>query len=165
MNLHDTVDCQYLDSELKEYALCDFLTQESAEKVKTFVQTQQDYHMTPLVSLESLARRFGVKKIYVKDESKRMGMNAFKVVGVLYSVARLICEKFALDISEITFDDLMKEELNSEIRKLVLLPQQMETTEKGWLGWPISWGVSVLSMYRRIRQTPELRLLSSLVPV
>ncbi len=36
MNLHDTVDCQYLDSELKEYALCDFLTQESAEKVKDF---------------------------------------------------------------------------------------------------------------------------------
>ncbi len=137
MNLNNTNECKYLDADLKEYALCDFLTKESAEKVKAFVQTQQDYHMTPLVSLASLAQRFGVKKVYVKDESKRMRMNAFKVVGVLYSVARLICEKFDLDISEITFDDLMKEELNSKIRELVFIAATDGNHGKG-LAWVAS---------------------------
>lgn len=44
---------------------------------------------TPLVRLPGLSEDLGVHSISVKDESKRLGMNAFKVVGVHYAVSRL----------------------------------------------------------------------------
>ncbi len=56
------------------------------EKVKKFHQSLDVYAPTPLVSLTDLAERIGVKAIYVKDESKRYGLNAFKALGAAYAV-------------------------------------------------------------------------------
>lgn len=134
MNIDSTKDCKFVGVQLKEYNLCDFLTKANAEKVKSFIQTQEEYNVTPLVSLERLAKKFNVKKIYVKDESKRMGLNAFKGVGVLYSVVRLICEKFDLDIDKIKFEDLIEKELNNKIRKLVFIAATDGNHGKG-LAW------------------------------
>lgn len=39
------------------------------------------YEETPLVSLSSLARTLGISGLYVKDESKRFGLNAFKALA------------------------------------------------------------------------------------
>lgn len=52
---------------------------EQAEKVCRFHSSFPEYTVTPLVRLENLAKLFGVKDIYVKDESYRFGLNAFKV--------------------------------------------------------------------------------------
>ena len=52
---------------------------EQAEKVCSFHSSFPEYTVTPLVRLENLAKLFGVKDIYVKDESYRFGLNAFKV--------------------------------------------------------------------------------------
>lgn len=41
---------------------------------------------TPLVSLPALAKKLGVRGIYIKDESKRFGLNAFKGLGASYAV-------------------------------------------------------------------------------
>jgi len=132
--MNNTNDCKFIDTKLEKYTLCDFLTKDKAEKAKVFVQTEKEYNVTPLVSLDCLAHKFGVKKIYVKDESKRMGLNAFKVVGVLYSVARLICKKFDLDIGKITFEDLMETELNNKIKELVFIAATDGNHGKG-LAW------------------------------
>ncbi|ORT99879.1 Threonine dehydratase [Anaerovibrio sp. JC8] len=40
-----------------------------------------DYMPTPLVSLSALASHIGVEQIWLKDESKRFGLNAFKALG------------------------------------------------------------------------------------
>jgi len=74
MYKNNTKKCKFIEADLGEYAYCDFLTKEHAVRAKRFVQTLEDYQATPLVSLDSLASRFGVRKIYVKDESKRMGL-------------------------------------------------------------------------------------------
>ncbi|MGS3036137.1 diaminopropionate ammonia-lyase, partial [Escherichia coli] len=42
---------------------------------------------TPLCALDDLANLFGVKKMLVKDESKRFGLNAFKMLGGAYAIA------------------------------------------------------------------------------
>lgn len=44
---------------------------EQAEKVCRFHSSFPEYTVTPLVRLENLAKLFGVKDIYVKDESYR----------------------------------------------------------------------------------------------
>lgn len=62
------------------------------EKVRAFHASLPEYALTPLVSLENLANAIGVKGIYVKDESKRFGLNAFKALGASYAVDRLLAE-------------------------------------------------------------------------
>lgn len=61
---------------------------EQAEKVCRFHSSFPEYTVTPLVRLENLAKLFGVKDIYVKDESYRFGLNAFKVLGGSYAIDR-----------------------------------------------------------------------------
>lgn len=47
-----------------------------------------------------------MKKILVKDESKRFGLNAFKMLGGAYAIAQLLCEKYHLDIETLSFEHL-----------------------------------------------------------
>lgn len=53
------------------------------------VRTSRGSTPTPLVSLPGLAQALGVGGLHVKDESRRDGLNAFKVVGVRYALSRL----------------------------------------------------------------------------
>jgi diaminopropionate ammonia-lyase len=46
------------------------------------------YRPTPLHSLPGLARELGVAGIFVKDESQRFGLNAFKVLGASWAAHR-----------------------------------------------------------------------------
>ena len=54
------------------------------------------YAETPLVELPSLARELGVARVLVKDESSRLGLPAFKVLGASWAVARLVAERAGL---------------------------------------------------------------------
>lgn len=47
---------------------------------------------TPLWHLKGLASRISVADILLKDESSRLGLNAFKILGVSYAVGRLLNE-------------------------------------------------------------------------
>ncbi|MFH1373601.1 MAG: diaminopropionate ammonia-lyase [bacterium] len=53
-------------------------------------QSIPGYRLTPLHSLPSLARKLGVGRILVKDESHRLGLKAFKVLGSSYAIYRFI---------------------------------------------------------------------------
>ena len=44
------------------------------------------YCPTPLVSLPNLATKYGIGNIYIKDESHRFGLNAFKALGASYAI-------------------------------------------------------------------------------
>ena len=57
-----------------------FLNAEEIGKAKKFHMSFPIYQPTPLRSLHHLARQLGVAGIYVKDESWRFGLNAFKVL-------------------------------------------------------------------------------------
>lgn len=52
-------------------------------------RTLPGYAPTPLVPLPALAQTLGVKGIYLKDESKRFGLNAFKALGASYAIHKL----------------------------------------------------------------------------
>jgi len=55
-----------------------------------FHRTLPGYEPTPLVELPDLARELGVARLAIKDESKRFGLNAFKVLGASYAVHRFM---------------------------------------------------------------------------
>lgn len=60
------------------------------KKVRDFHQQFTQYQPTPLISLEGLARELGYGTLWVKDESYRFGLNAFKVLGGLYAMSRVL---------------------------------------------------------------------------
>tara|TARA_R110001583_G_scaffold8952_5_gene42278 strand:+ start:7830 stop:9026 length:1197 start_codon:yes stop_codon:yes gene_type:complete len=77
-----------------------------AEKAQGFHQRLPGYQPTPLHDLKDLAKEFSLEKILVKDESYRFGLNAFKMLGGVYAIARLLCDEFTLDIDAFDFDKL-----------------------------------------------------------
>lgn len=60
------------------------------EDVYNFHKSMKEYIKTPLHNLKSLAGHLHVKGIYVKDESYRFGLNAFKGLGVSYALHEII---------------------------------------------------------------------------
>ncbi len=51
-----------------------------------------DYAPTPLVELPYLAAEMGVGRVFVKDESERLGLPAFKVLGASWALHRVLAE-------------------------------------------------------------------------
>jgi len=49
-----------------------------------------EYSPTPLISLPSLANQLSVRRILVKDESRRFGLKAFKALGATYAIYRFL---------------------------------------------------------------------------
>jgi len=50
----------------------------------------EDYSKTPMIQLNTLAKKLGVNKIFIKDESKRFGLNAYKVLGASYAIHKIL---------------------------------------------------------------------------
>jgi diaminopropionate ammonia-lyase len=90
-----------------------------AKAVRHFHRTIPGYHPTPLVALDDLAAELGVARVWVKDESKRWGLNAFKVLGASYSLACALADRLRLE----------KEELDTDGFGLLMSPEIRERIE------------------------------------
>ena len=64
-----------------------------ARAVRAFHETFPQYAPTPLWSLPAAAERLGLGAVYVKDESFRFGLNAFKVLGGSYAIGNILREQ------------------------------------------------------------------------
>lgn len=64
-------------------------SEDTAEEVLRVHRNVPLYRETPLTELPCMAALLGIGKLYVKDESYRFGLNAFKALGSLYAMDRL----------------------------------------------------------------------------
>ncbi|MEU9118828.1 diaminopropionate ammonia-lyase [Streptomyces sp. NPDC048506] len=64
-------------------------------KVRDFHAGLPGYAPTPLTELAPLARELGVGRVFVKDESARLGLPAFKALGATWAVHRALAERAA----------------------------------------------------------------------
>ena len=110
-------------------------SRQQAQQARRFHQKITGYKPTPLVALNELSALFGVQKILVKDESRRFGLNAFKMLGGSYAIARLLCEKYDLDINDLSF-----ETLKSSIKEKMTFA----TTTDGNHGRGVAWAARQL---------------------
>ena len=55
-------------------------------RAKGFHNSLPGYSQTPLVELPELAAELGVATVFVKDESNRLGLPAFKILGASWAV-------------------------------------------------------------------------------
>ena len=106
----------------------------TGERVRAFHRSFPEYAPTPLAELDQLARRLGVKGFYVKDESFRFGLNAFKVLGGSWAVGRCIARRLGEDIR-----DLPCERLTSPQVREKLGPCTFVTATDGNHGRGVAW--------------------------
>ena len=107
---------------------------ESIKSVLEFHQSLPNYEKTPLIDLKELAKYCGVKKIWVKDESKRFGLNAFKVLGGSYSIGKCLSEILNEDISKLPFSILTSKEIKKKLGDLTFI-----TATDGNHGRGVAW--------------------------
>lgn len=123
----------------------EFLSVKATEPVRRLHQSLPAYRETPLVALDDLAQRLGVKGIYVKDESQRFGLKAFKGLGGVYVTARAACERLGLDIANTTFPQLQSAEYQRQLSGMVFA-----TATDGNHGKGIAWAAGQLGCQAKV---------------
>ena len=71
----------------------DCLGAAAAVEVERHLRHRDNYALTPLHALPTLASELGVSAVYVKDEGHRLGLGSFKALGGSYVVVRLVLEE------------------------------------------------------------------------
>lgn len=107
---------------------------ENAKKVNKFHQSFPEYKPTPLAKLDNLAKNLGVKSFYVKDESWRFGLNAFKVLGGSYAIGKYIAGRLGMDISELDFKRMISSEIRGKLGDVTFV-----TATDGNHGRGVAW--------------------------
>lgn len=107
---------------------------ESAKKAIAFHRSFPDYKVTPLAHLSCLAKELNLSDIYVKDESYRFGLNAFKVLGGSYAIGNYIAKRLNVDISELTYDKIIAPETKKVLGDITFI-----TATDGNHGRGIAW--------------------------
>ncbi|MDR2069851.1 MAG: diaminopropionate ammonia-lyase [Treponema sp.] len=109
------------------------------EKAHQFHRSIPQYQETPLSNLSHLAAYLGIKGLFVKDESFRFGLNAFKVLGGSYAIAKYIARRLGKDISEIGYEALVSDATKEKLGDLTFY-----TATDGNHGRGVAWAASKL---------------------
>lgn len=129
---------------------------EEGEKARAFHQSFPQYEVTPLTELPLMADHLGLGTLFVKDESYRFGLNAFKVLGGSYSMAKYVAQKLGKDVSELTYDVFTSEALRKEFGQATFF-----TATDGNHGRGVAWAAKRLGQKAVIfmpKGTTETRL-------
>lgn len=68
-------------------------------EVKVFHQSLPHYNITPLVAIPGIAKELGIAHLFVKDESSRFGLSAFKILGASWATKCSLEKRLGLDKS------------------------------------------------------------------
>ncbi|BDC00698.1 diaminopropionate ammonia-lyase [Clostridium perfringens] len=116
-----------------------FLSKEEVSKAKNFHESFSEYDKTPLVELDNLAKRIGVKGIYLKDESYRFGLNAFKVLGGSFAMGRYLADRLGEDIKDLPYERLTSDEVREKLGDITFV-----TATDGNHGRGVAWTANKL---------------------
>ena len=108
-------------------------------KARAFHESFPQYTTTPLTRLDRMAAYLGLKEVYVKDESYRFGLNAFKVLGGSFAMARYIAGETGRDVSELPYSVLTSDKLREEFGQATFF-----TATDGNHGRGVAWAAGRL---------------------
>ncbi|KXB63660.1 MULTISPECIES: diaminopropionate ammonia-lyase [Olsenella] len=112
---------------------------DNVAKARAFHGSFPQYSVTPLANLAGMAERLGLGGLFVKDESYRFGLNAFKVLGGSFAMARYIADETGRDVSEMTFDYLTSDQLQKDFGQATFF-----TATDGNHGRGVAWAANKL---------------------
>lgn len=111
-----------------------WLSCDAAQEAKRFHETFSEYSTTPLHSLSNLAKEIWLGEIYVKDESFRFGLNAFKALGASFAIGQLLARQFHVPISELHTALASSPELRKRCKEMTFV-----TATDGNHGYGVAW--------------------------
>ena len=109
------------------------------QKARAFHESFPQYTQTPLAKLDHMAAYLGVNQVFVKDESYRFGLNAFKVLGGSFAMARYIAKETGKDVSELPYAVLTSDKLREEFGQATFF-----TATDGNHGRGVAWAANRL---------------------
>lgn len=99
-------------------ATSQLLTPELPRQIRQFHRQIPGYRMSPLKGLSNLAARLGLGGIWVKDESQRLDLQSFKVLGGSYAIYRLILGRLGCEGKDIPFSEFTSGSLKKKLGDL-----------------------------------------------
>ena len=117
----------------------DVMALEAVAKARAFHRSFPQYDVTPLARLDGMARHLGLGGVYVKDESWRFGLNAFKVLGGSFAMARYIAGELGKDVSELSYDYLTSAQFKQDFGQATFF-----TATDGNHGRGVAWAANKL---------------------
>ena len=87
---------------------------DNVNQARKFHRSFPQYSVTPLAKLDGMAGQLGLGGLFVKDESYRFGLNAFKVLGGSFAMAKYIAKEMGKDVSEMTYDYLTSKKFRDD---------------------------------------------------
>lgn len=120
--------------------MLNIMSPENVSKATSFHKSFPEYSQTPLAELDNMAKFLGLKNLYVKDESYRFGLNAFKVLGGSFAIGCYIAKKLGKDISELDYNTIASEELLKEFGQTTFF-----TATDGNHGRGLAWAANRLN--------------------
>lgn len=126
------------------------------KKVRKFHESFKQYSVTPLYRLKNLSKYYGVGEIFVKDESFRFGLNAFKVLGGSYAIGKYLADKLGMDINDLSFEYLSRKDIKEKLGVITFV-----TATDGNHGRGIAWAANKLgqkSVVYMPRGSSQIRL-------
>lgn len=109
------------------------------EKAKSFHESFPQYSKTPLADLKKMSEYLGLGAVKVKDESYRFGLNAFKVLGGSYAIAKYIADEMKVDVSKLPYSVLTSDELANKFT-----PATFFSATDGNHGRGVAWAANKL---------------------
>lgn len=125
-----------------------FAATENVRKLHTALEA---YNVTPLIELKSFAAEKNIRALYVKDESQRFGLKAFKALGGVWAIYNVISR-------ELNLNNPPLEEIFA--RRAELAEMTFITTTDGNHGKGVSWAAGLFGCKSYVfmpRGTVEVR--------
>ena len=107
------------------------------------------YTPTPLVSLPAQAKALGIGQLWVKDESKRFGLNAFKGLGGRYAIAQYLCDRLGIPVDEHAFAALTSPAAKEKLGEVTFV-----TATDGNHGRGVAWAARIFG-HRSVVYMPK----------
>lgn len=117
----------------------DVMSTENVAKARAFHRSFPQYSITPLAKLDGMASELGLGGVYVKDESYRFGLNAFKVLGGSFAMGRYIAQQMGRDVGEMTYEYLTSPAFREEFGQATFF-----TATDGNHGRGVAWAANKL---------------------
>ena len=119
---------------------------ENVRSALRFHRSFPEYEVTPLHHLKKMSSYLGLGGLYVKDESYRFGLNAFKVLGGSFAIASHIAKKTGKNVDELPYDVLSSEAFREEMGQTTFY-----TATDGNHGRGVAWSANKLGQKAVVR--------------
>ena len=123
----------------------------NTEKIRRLHRSLEAYNVTSTVELKNFAREKNVGAVFVKDESTRFGLKAFKALGSIWAIYKVISRELKLDNP--TLDEIFQH--RDELSEMTFA-----TTTDGNHGKGVSWAAGLFGCKSRVympKGTVEIR--------